>query len=515
MKEKNLASDRTLISRLREYVEKFNRDDKEIYPTTIPNKNAYEWMVSRIPLIDIPDKELEIVYYFRWWTFRKHIKKTPGGFIISEFLPDVEWAGKYNSISCAVGHHIAEGRWLRNEPAVDADIRYWYNESDNLNSYAHWLDYMVYELCRLRGDFSLGFENLDSMIRWYHKREETNFKTDAGLFWGLCDRDGQEFAISGDGIRLPLNCYMAANAWAIARFAHLAGRSKNAEEFEFRYGSLKTKIEERLWSEGDRFYMNVYCPSKEKDADYTRKDWRFKVRELWGYTPWYFNLAPPGREDAFDLLADPKFFYGKYGLTTAERGHPGYGCFYTGEELNAWLRSRDQEPIGPKGHECLWNGPSWPFATSIALTAIAKSNRSDKGLFYGLLKQYAEGHRFKPEKADSPYWIDEVQHPDTGDWISRTRLEKWSEAGGWDAKKGGPERGKDYNHSTFCDLVISGLFGVHASDSEILSINPRFPSDWKYAAINHVPFKRKLYSIEYHNGDVSVVQEAEMPRTAN
>ena len=25
--------------------------------------------------------------------------------------------------------------------------------------------------------------------------------------------------------------------------------------------------------------------------------------------------------------------------------------------------------------------------------------------------------------------------------------------------KGGKERGKDYNHSTFCDLIINGLIG--------------------------------------------------------
>jgi len=26
--------------------------------------------------------------------------------------------------------------------------------------------------------------------------------------------------------------------------------------------------------------------------------------------------------------------------------------------------------------------------------------------------------------------------------------------------KGGVERGKDYNHSTFCDLIITGLVGL-------------------------------------------------------
>jgi hypothetical protein len=129
--EKKMES---LLSRMKEYVETFNREDKEIYKNAIPNSGSYEWMAAHIPLIDIPDKELEAVYYFRWWTYRKHIKKVPTGFIISEFLPDVPWAGRYNSISCAAGHHLKEGRWLRDEPAFDAYINYWYNDSDNINS---------------------------------------------------------------------------------------------------------------------------------------------------------------------------------------------------------------------------------------------------------------------------------------------------------------------------------------------------------------------------------------------
>jgi hypothetical protein len=55
------------------------------------------------------------------------------------------------------------------------------------------------------------------------------------------------------------------------------------------------------------------------------------------------------------------------------------------------------------------------------------------------------------------------QHKNTfsnvGAWISRTILNRWR-AGGMNMKaKGGEERGKDYNHSTFVDLVINGLLG--------------------------------------------------------
>jgi hypothetical protein len=507
-----------LLKRMKEYVDRFNRDDNECYINYIPNSAAYQWMACHVPLIDIPDRELEQVYYFRWWTWRKHIKKTASGFIISEFLPDVPWAGKYNSISCAAGHHLAEGRWLRDEPAVDAYINYWYGESDNINSYTHWIDSALWDLCELRGDYVLGLKNLDRMAYWFREREKKHFHQGTGLFWGTCNHDGQEFAVSGDGFRLPQNCYMAANARAIANFARKAGRADLEEEFSAKHTAVAGKIESLLWSEADRFYMNIHYPLETGQAgaplglssgsppDLRRGDPRFKCRELWGYIPWYFGLAPSGREDAFDLLADPNCFYGKYGLATAERNHPGYGCFYTGEEFNAWLKSRDQKTGGPKAHECLWNGPSWPFATSFVLGALATSGPSHDGLFYKLLKQYAGSHRLRPGEADSPFWIDEVMHPDTGDWIARTRLMYWDQSG-WSKEKGGVERGKDYNHSTFCDIVISGLFGLGAENGK-LSARPLFPQAWDHTGIYRVPGGGKLWDVEYRKGGAAIIRES-------
>ena len=68
-----------------------------------------------MPLFDCPDGDFEEIYYFRWWTFRKHIKQTPDGRVLTEFITPVSHAGPYNTISCAVGHHLAEGRWLRDQ----------------------------------------------------------------------------------------------------------------------------------------------------------------------------------------------------------------------------------------------------------------------------------------------------------------------------------------------------------------------------------------------------------------
>ena len=82
-----------VASSFKHYVDHFNRDDEELYAQHIPNDRAWEFLAKNIPLFECPDKDIERTYYFRWWTYRKHIKQTPDGFVITEFLPKVGWSG--------------------------------------------------------------------------------------------------------------------------------------------------------------------------------------------------------------------------------------------------------------------------------------------------------------------------------------------------------------------------------------------------------------------------------------
>ena len=88
------------VDSFKHYVDAFNENDEELYVRHISNEKAWEFLKANIPLLECRDKDIERTYYFRWWTYRKHIKNTPDGFVITEFLPEVPWAGKHNTISC-------------------------------------------------------------------------------------------------------------------------------------------------------------------------------------------------------------------------------------------------------------------------------------------------------------------------------------------------------------------------------------------------------------------------------
>ena len=217
------------------------------------------------------------------------------------------------------------------------------------------------------------------------------------------------------------------------------------------------------------------------------------VREELGFTPWYFHLPTPGagREVAWRQLTDPQGFAAPFGPTTAERRCPEF------------LVSR-------VGHPCQWNGPSWPFATSVTLTALANvlndypQSAVSKRTYFDALRTYARLHRRTKADGTVVPWIDEVADPFTGVWLSREMLERR----GWPAGEGGRERGKDYNHSTFCDLVITGLIGLRPRRDDVLEVNPLVPDGtWPWFCLDSVPCRGRSVTIlwdrdgsRYHRG---------------
>ena len=119
----------------------------------------------------------------------------------------------------------------------------------------------------------------------------------------------------------------------------------------------------------------------------------------------------------------------------------------------------------------------------------------DKADYFEMLRIYTSSHRLKRDNGKIVPWIDENLNPFTGDWISRTCLKSWKD-GTWNQGKGGIERGKDYNHSTYCDLVISGLIGLRPRADNTVELNPLLPDDtWDWFCLDNIPYHNRLITI--------------------
>jgi hypothetical protein len=173
--------------RFQEYAREFNDNDIEDVVNWISNANCWQWMTENIPFFECPDKEFEKIYYFRWWTYRKHIKKTPAGFVLSEFIIPVKHAGIYNTISCAAGHHLMEGRWLKQQDFLDQYVNFWLHGNSgkpqtHLHNYSNWLPYALYQRYLVNGD-SLFLEKLLPELKADYEQWEQERMLPNGMFW--------------------------------------------------------------------------------------------------------------------------------------------------------------------------------------------------------------------------------------------------------------------------------------------------------------------------------------------
>ena len=477
--------DLSLKNKLKEYVELFNRDDEEIYSWDIPNAEALSWLEENAPLLECPDKTLESTYYFRWWTFRKHIKSTPDGVVVTEFVPAVPWESIYGTIVAPVGHHVDEGKWLKNRKEILEDyLKLFLSEKSSPYVYSTWLCFSVYQYCRFINDFSFGTDNLDSLVSFYEKMAKEH-GTDEGLFWSVDNCDAMEVSISGSdmerkptkGLRPTLNSYMAANAFAIGEFAKRAGR----EELSRKYFNEHTRIKELMFKRlfDGEFYKA--CHSADGGTSFVELEklsvWN-NARELIGYIPWCFDLVEKGHSGAFKHLNSKEGFLCQFGLTTAEQRHPRFLFGYR--------------------HSCLWNGYVWPFATTQTLNALRRVLETEENAevswddYYRHLLSYADSHHRIMPDGKRVFWIDEVRHPWHDCWECRHVLE----SRGWPESHGPRERGKDYNHSTFCDLVLGGLLGIDFCDGE-LKAKPHLPEDWEYFKVENIWMGNTRYTVTY------------------
>jgi hypothetical protein len=52
-----------------------------------------------------------------------------------------------------------------------------------------------------------------------------------------------------------------------------------------------------------------------------------------------------------------------------------------------------------------------------------------------------------------------------------------------------------YNHSTFCDLVITGVAGIVPRPDDVLEVSPLFTAEWDYFCLDGVRYRNHLVTI--------------------
>lgn len=198
-----------------------------------------------------------------------------------------------------------------------------------------------------------------------------------------------------------------------------------------------------LWDPGRQFF---YAMGRDGNPGHAL----LSAREEIGFVPWMFGMPSPSDSAAWAQLTDAQGFAAPYGPTTVE-------------QRSQWFMYQAGQGC------CRWDGPSWPFATSQTLTGLANLLDDYPAQPYVTAADYGallRAFAVTQQQNGTPH-VGQAHDPAQPDWI-------------YDAS--------DYNHSTFNDLVISGLIGLRPQLGRALTIRPLVPASWNYFALENVPY---------------------------
>ena len=326
-------------------------------------------------------------------------------------------------------------------------------------------------------------DNADALEE-YFKIWEDRHLTENGLYWSTDDREGTEFTISGTtsdlkmlkGFRPLMNSCMYGDAVSLSKIESLKGNYDKEKYYLDKARFIKDQINQKMWD--GTFYKAIHPIDQElnKSVDYSDIPAECNARELMGYIPFAYNAADQNRCEIFRLLKDDSVFLTKTGLATADISNKRF-LYY-------------------KDRPCSWNGFVWPYATSYVINAVIEVlNNYNQNVItdldlYDYVKQYAKMH-YSNEDGKIINFIDEVMLPYEYVWYARQKFKSATTK-----VAGGHNRGRDYNHSTFIDLVLRGLCGVSVDENSI-KVEPKIRSIWKWFKIENLTIRKQTYNVFY------------------
>ena len=467
----------------------------------VKNDDVFEWMKNQIPYFDCPDDKFKEIYYFRWFVFQLHLKKRGDYFFVTEFLEKASWADINNVINCPAGHHIYEGRWLDEPEYMNSYLKYYLFSSDaHPRQFKTWICDAAYQYYLIHPSQTFLSDILDELVNHWNLISE-KYKTASyhGMYWGEDWMDGMEYQIGGSGIRPSINAYLYGDAKAISKMGKILGNAHIENEYDSIAVDIKEKVQKYLWSEQAEFFLtykniegwnwdeNMYKKNKINPENNWKQIQQLyqlvDVRELIGYIPWYFNL--PDNEgkytQAWKFIKDDTIgFMAENGLSTAEKSHP----------FHCRIRYRNNQQ-GECCSDCPWDGPMWPFAETQTLVALANVlNNYDQDVVT------AEDYFYELEKYTHTQYQYYDNYPRPRPWIGQSANYKGKDANGvaiWNLKNP-----NFYNHSGYCDLVISGLIGFRPQEDGSFSVNPLIPENkWDYFCLDGLKYRDKYITILY------------------
>src|SRR5579871_4788701 len=424
---------------------------------------AYQgWFDTNTAYFDCSDPLVSKLYYHRWYNLKKNSMNPQLGRLQHRTFSEGRWTADWyaNVISYGAGHQIDEARWLRDPSYAWGHLQTWTDNprpdgvypshvtpsGQQGGQYTDWITSTAWDVYLVHPDKTLLSQMADTLARNAEGWRKVYGWNDSPLlvvdshWWTGMEWQPSFFAFAnyqtGGGAgtdpakmtplrRVDLTAYNFGNAQAVAHIYRELGRNADAARLQQLADATRDALITQMWDENAHWFLSLRATDGARSP----------AKEIIGLYPFTFNLPPPGKgyEAAWSVALDPAEFWTAWPLASAAKDCPAYA-------QNGW-------PVGPGGSGCMWNGPSWPHADSLVMTAMANTLRHyapcaltrQKLLELFTTFTRAQYHDKNPEYP----WTGEYYNGDNGDWKT-------------------PQR--DYNHSTWIDPLISDLLGLVRSE---------------------------------------------------
>ncbi|HSW44118.1 MAG TPA: hypothetical protein VLM89_00935 [Phycisphaerae bacterium] len=448
-----------------------------------------QWFDENCPVFECDDPFLVKCWWYRMFVMRHCLSRSQTGNLPHAYFFEGAHEGHFpRLIAFSSPHIIAEARWLRNGDYAwgqvlnhvrnpDDKHRYFISArvDEKGGDYNNWITAAAWDLYtvhprkdRLKAAVPAMAADVRGTMEFYdadrdflpvprnHWTTGMEFQP-AFFFFNDYDNTKPDARLE----RPDFAAYVYANARAVASACLELGQQEEGRLFVELADRIRQATLAKLWDDQDGFFYAV----REND------DAMARVREVVGFYPFAFGLVPdePRYTGALKYLVDPAEFWTTFPPTTVSKKCPAYT-----PKPEHWPAA------GGRTHGCMWNGPTWPHATSVAINAAGaavREYRQDKikaDDFWEMLERYTRLH-FTQGELRKPL-LREYNHGETGE------------------ATGCP----DYFHSTYCDLIVRHVVGLEPGNDEWVRVRP-IPGRLKRFALRGVLYRDRLIDIVYNS----------------
>lgn len=466
---------------------------------------AYQgWFDANVAAFDCSDELVRKMYYHRAYVLRKNMLEPRLGVMKWPTQSEGRWRSAWyaNVISYGAAHQVREARWLADPRYWKGHLRTWaYNpKPDGVypshvtpagpagGQYTDWISSSGWDGALVHPDKAFLAEVVDKLAEntrsWqavYDADGDGLLMVDSHWWTGMEYQPSffyfSDYQTSPDFYqprevvpleRVDLTAYNFGNATNVARIYRALGQAEKAKEFEELAAKIQAAVASKMWQADKGFFYSLRA-SDDAVAD---------VKEIVGVYPFYFGMLPAGEgyEAAWASILDPEQFWTPWPVASASKQCPAYS-------QTGWPQADGRAAT------CMWNGPTWPHANAIVLTAMARTLRADRELSEekrSPLKRETLWELFS-SFTKAQYRDQDPTYPWTGEFYN-------GETAGWKTAE------RDYNHSTWLDILIPEVIGLVPRADDVLEVDPLLPE----GALSYFV----LDGQRYRGHDVTIVWDA-------